>query len=102
METVEKITELTFAEDGTPANERYSMIWNFLRDNTHCIIEFKKKDGSFRSMPCTIDSNFMPPPAVTEFHKTRVIDYETMTVWCEDKHAWRAFKTMNVSRVKVA
>ena len=82
--------------------DRYHEIWSFLRDNTHCLVEFKKKDGSLRVMPCTLDSNFMPPPAVDEFHKTRLVDYETMTVWCEDKQAWRAFKTRNVLSIKVA
>lgn len=96
-------TELTFtSETEMPVQDRYHAIWQFLRDNTHCVVEFTKKDGTPRVMPCTTDTNFMPPPAVNEFHQTRLIDYETMTVWCEDKQAWRAFKTMNVSKVKVA
>jgi hypothetical protein len=98
---METLTELTFADEIT-VQDRYHSIWQFLRDNSHCIVEFTKKDGTFRSMPCTTDPNFMPPPAVNEFHQTKLVDYETMTVWCEDKQAWRAFKTMNVLKVKTA
>ena len=95
---------LQFNENEVEYNveDRYHDIWQFLRNNTHCIVEFKKKDGSLRVMPCTTDPNFMPPPAVNEFHKTRLVDYETMSVWCEDKQAWRAFKTRNVISIKVA
>ena len=96
------IKEATFSEGVQTAEERYLTLSAFFRDNSHCILEFKKKDGTLRTMPCTLDSNFMPIPAVNEFHQTRLLDFETMTVWCEDKQAWRAFKTMNVISIKVA
>jgi hypothetical protein len=100
--TEDMIKETKFEEGVMAATDRYHTIHEFLRNNSHCILEFKKKDGTLRTMPCTLDSNFMPPPAVNEFHQTRLVDYETMTVWCEDKQAWRAFKTMNVLSIRVA
>ena len=100
---MEQLNEVKFDIDSEqPVEERYRIIKDLIHSNTHCIVEFKKKDGTLRTMPCTLDTNFMPPPAVEKFHQTSLLDYTTITVWCEDKNDWRAFKTNNVISIKVA
>jgi hypothetical protein len=42
----------------------------------------------------------MPSEAIKEYHSTKPFDPETISVWCTDKQAWRAFKTMRVISIK--
>jgi hypothetical protein len=81
--------------------QRRAIILNEIKNKT-CIIEFTKVDGTKREMPCTLDTSLMPPPAVTEHHKTKLFKPEVMSVWCTDKQAWRSFRVENVISVKVA
>ena len=71
------------------------------RDNQILIVEFRKKNGELRTMECTLDSKLLPPADAEELHQTRIIDWETKSVWDMEKTAWRSFKTMNVISVKV-
>lgn len=85
-----------FTVDPTlPQRDRYQQISEQIRNNSKVIVDFKKKDGELRSMLCTIDPALLPPAVIQEFHKTRPSDCDTITVWCIDKAAWRAFKTDN-------
>jgi hypothetical protein len=52
-------------------------------------------------MPCTLRDGAMPARAVTENHKTRAYNPETLSVWCLDKSEWRSFRVMNVTNVKL-
>jgi hypothetical protein len=97
---MEHITEIKF--DTQPVEDKYRIIKDFIHSTTHCIVEFKKKDGTLRTMPCTLDTNFMPHHAVDKFHSTSILEYTTITVWEEDKQDWRAFKTDNVISIKAA
>lgn len=60
-------------------------------------VTFTKVNGESRTMPCTLDSKLMPPPVLVEFHKTKVYNPETLSVWCTDKSQWRSFRVSNVS-----
>jgi hypothetical protein len=64
-----------------------------------CEVTFIKKDGTVRTMPCTLDSALLPPQPLKEFHETRVYKPETLSVWCLDKMEWRSFRVANVTRI---
>ena len=78
---------------------RRAMIVEALKDKP-CEVTFTKVDGSLRKMPCTLDTRLMPPPAVTEHHKTKLFKPEVLSVWCTDKQAWRSFRVENVQRIR--
>ena len=66
-----------------------------------CEVVFVKKDGTVRTMPCTLREEAMPQREATTLHETKLYKPETITVWCLDKSEWRAFKTANVKEVRV-
>lgn len=76
-------------------DERRSRIVTALKDKIG-VVEFTKVDGTKRIMPCTLDTKYMPQVAVTEYHKTRLHNPATISVWCTDKEAWRSFRINNV------
>lgn len=64
-----------------------------------CDVTFTKINGEVRTMPCTLDSDLLPPEPLREFHRTKVYNPDTLSVWCLDKMAWRAFRVANVTKV---
>ena len=66
-----------------------------------CEVTFTKKDGTLRTMPCTLRKEAMPQREATALHETKLYKPETITVWCLDKSEWRAFKTANVREIRV-
>lgn len=64
-------------------------------------VTFTKVNGDVRVMPCTLKTDVIPQPAVTEHHKTSIYNPEVIRVWCTDIGAWRSFKTMNVTELKI-
>lgn len=85
--------------------DRYNLITAMLADYS-CVVDFKKINGDIRSMPCTQREDLMPVSSVVVADEIldngRQKNFETITVWCTDKSAWRAMKTANVTAVKVA
>ena len=82
--------------------QRYRDIMAFFRDHKVVEIEFIKKDGTLRSMLCTLDPTFMPERDQNEHHKTKLVDYTTVTVWDFESEGFRAFKTDNLISIKEA
>ena len=66
-----------------------------------CEVVFTKKDGTVRTMPCTLRAEAMPQREATALHETKLYKPETITVWCLDKSEWRAFKVANVQEIRV-
>ena len=81
------------------ADQRNGYLRSILKEDHE--ITFTKVDGTERVMPCTLRDGAMPPKAVTENHKTRAYNPETLSVWCLDKSEWRSFRVMNVTKVKL-
>jgi len=55
-------------------------------------VTFTKVNGDKRVMPCTLMASLMPvsdKPIVT---KDSSKETDSVSVWCTDKDAWRAFK----------
>ena len=60
-------------------------------------VVFIKKDGSERSMLCTLNPSMIPPVLGTS---TRKKNDNTVTVYDLDKDAWRSFKWDSVKSVE--
>lgn len=82
------------------ADQRNRYLLNLLSNNT-VEITFTKVDGSVRVMPCTLRSDVLPQPAIAEHHKTSIYNPEVVRVYCIDKSAWRSFRVMNVTELKI-
>jgi hypothetical protein len=94
---------LDFTNSEMPIEARFSAVKAMLADY-ECIIEFTKVNGELRTMPCTLRSDLMPPAGQMLHEDVVDIPANTgvITVWCTDKQAWRAMKTMNIISVKLA
>jgi hypothetical protein len=94
--------ELNFVDSTLSVEERYHAIKNMLTDY-ECVVTFTKVDGDTREMPCTLKEDAMP--VSTQVIKEDIADipnnFNVITVWCTDKQAWRAMRTMNVTNVKL-
>lgn len=92
---------LEFTEDSPlTTTERYVMLQEFLHAYSQCEVEFVKKDGEMRVMPCTIDATKIPAQPIKEaVVAIPTVNQSTITVWCTDKEAWRAFKTDNLRKI---
>lgn len=95
---------LDFTDSQMSEEERYNAIRSMLFDY-ECIVDFKKVNGELRSMPCTLKEDLMPVTAKIIKEDVVVTDkpvnYGLITVWCTDVQAWRAMKTMNVTKVSL-
>ena len=83
------------------AQERHTMITQLLRTTKAAVIEFRKKDGTLRTMTCTTDPTLLPV-TLAKVKATPIVNWELATVWDMNKASWRSFKTMNVISAKVS
>ena len=72
-----------------------------LLESHDCEVTFTKVDGTTRVMPCTLRADQLPAKPLTENSKSRTINHNSISVWCLDKREWRAFRTENVTCIKV-
>ena len=96
------MSEFNFNNDNPDYDEqeRWNQLFQLLGHN-ECEVTFTKVNGEIRTMPCTLKSELLPPQQLKEHHKTKVIDYKTLSVWCTDKNEWRRFRVSNVQHIKV-
>ena len=96
-------SKLNFTDSDLTIEQRYELISAMLNEH-ECVINFKKKDGELRTMPCTLRDDMLP--VATQVIKEDVVakpfNFETLTVWSTESQAWRAMKTMNIIDVDVA
>lgn len=64
-------------------------------------VTFTKVNGEVRIMPCTLLESVLPKSALQEHHKTSLYNPEVIRVWCTDISAWRSFRVMNVTDLKI-
>lgn len=62
-------------------------------------VEFKKKDGSLRTMRCTLQESFLPLVITTGGSREK--SENSLTVWSIDDAGWRSFIVENVKRIEV-
>lgn len=63
-----------------------------------CTVFFEKKDGSLRTMKCTLSRKLLPEQEEKETKKTE--NLETLSVWDLEKNAWRSFRLDKVKSVR--
>lgn len=86
--------------DNKTSQERYMIVSDFIRANKTAVVTFTKKDGTVRELFGTLDTAFLPEQAKQEHHKTKLIDWETFTIWDLEADGWRAFKTANLIKIE--
>ena len=65
-----------------------------LKDNV-MLVSFKKKDGTYRNMKCTLQENIIPKATKEDplsQKKIRALNEEVIPVWDIDKESWRSFR----------
>ena len=80
--------------------EKWREMFDTLANNL-CEVTFTKLDGTLRTMACTLKREFLPESALTEHHRTKVVNYNVLSVWCTDRQAWRSFRVENVMSLLV-
>ena len=63
------------------------------------VVEFKKVNGDYRKMTCTLVEDMLPPAKKDEpltQKKVREVNPEVVSVWDVDKKDWRGFRVANV------
>ena len=63
-------------------------------------VTFAKVDGEMRTMPCTLDEQYLPMVEVKEGKTKKEKRDETLSVWCTDKKEWRSFRVLNVVSIR--
>lgn len=63
-----------------------------LKEGVHTVV-FQKKDGTERTMKCTLDPNrLVPQTEKIAVSKVRVENPDVLAVWDIDKQSWRSFR----------
>ena len=60
--------------------------------NEQCRVTFKKKDGSQRTMLCTLNPKYLPEQSDWEEQTQRQTSNSHVIVWDLEKHNWRTFR----------
>ena len=94
---------LDFVDSTLSIEERYQSVKSILHEY-ECIVSFTKVNGESRDMHCTLREDLMP--VANQILKEDIVDIpknlNIITVWCEDISAWRAIRTMNITKVILA
>lgn len=87
---------------GNTTDERNQWLRSLLTEHV-CSVTFTKVNGEVRTMPCTLNSLFIPSVTVDadKPKKEKKVNTDNISVWCTDKQEWRSFKVMNVTQVSV-
>jgi hypothetical protein len=75
------------------------VIYDALRSGI-CEVTFTKVNGEKRVMPCTLNSDIVPPTKVEQLRESKKRSDDVISVWCTDKHAWRSFKLENFISIR--
>ena len=72
--------------------------------NNICVVVFEKKDGTERSMKCTLQESIIPEATREEplsQKKIRSLNEEVIPVWDTEKKGWRSFRIDSVKSFSV-
>lgn len=64
-------------------------------------VTFTKKDGTERTMNCTLKPEQLPEMPVTENKKVRKVNPDVLAVYDLDANGWRSFVIKSVKRVEL-
>lgn len=72
--------------------------------NNVCVVVFEKKDGTERSMKCTLQEGVIPEATKEDplsQKKIRSLNEEVIPVWDTEKNSWRSFRIDSVKSFSV-
>ena len=72
--------------------------------NNVCVVVFEKKDGTERSMRCTLQEGVIPEATKEDplsQKKIRSLNEEVLPVWDIEKNGWRSFRIDSVKSFSV-
>ena len=72
--------------------------------NNICVVVFEKKDGTERSMKCTLQESIIPEATKEDplsQKKIRSLNEEVIPVWDTEKNGWRSFRIDSVKSFSV-
>jgi hypothetical protein len=72
--------------------------------NNVCVVVFEKKDGTERSMRCTLQEGIIPEATKEDplsQKKIRSLNEEVIPVWDTEKNGWRSFRIDSVKSFSV-
>lgn len=72
-----------------------------LREEKEVHVFFTKKNGEYRDLRCTLNTQILPPKNPEEV-RTRNSNPDTLSVWDLDANNWRSFNIDTVERVTFA
>lgn len=69
--------------------------------NNIVIVDFLKKDGTLRTMLCTLKEDYLPPVEFENLMQDRKRPEDSIAVWDLDKEGWRSFRIDSIQRFKI-
>lgn len=72
--------------------------------NNVCVVVFEKKDGTERSMKCTLQEGIIPEATKEDplsQKKIRSLNEKVIPVWDTEKNSWRSFRIDSVKSFSV-
>jgi len=76
-------------------------IQTFLKENITSVL-FKKKDGTERTMKCTLKTDILPTYERKEGEPAKKKSDESLAVWDLEKESWRSFRIDSIISYSVA
>ena len=64
-------------------------------------IKFKKKDGSDRTMLCSLRKEFLPKQEINETKKVKKENENALAVWDLEKDSFRSFRIDSVTNYQI-
>lgn len=64
------------------------------------LVTFTKKDGTERTMRCTLNASSITTPSVPKEQSTRSVPTTSLAVYDVDKKEWRSFRWDSILEVK--
>lgn len=68
--------------------------------NESLLVTFTKKDGTERTMRCTLNASSIPTESNPKEQSTRSVPSSSLAVYDLDKKAWRSFRWDSILEVK--
>lgn len=90
----------TWADKMSDINEFRNWLQVMLKENIVTVV-FTKKDGTERTMKCTLRPDLLPETQINEDRATRKENMNVLSVYDLENEGWRSFLVENVMDIKV-
>lgn len=96
---MEKDFKLDYSAGNVSTEQKFVEIERFLKSNL-CHIEFTKKSGESSKMTATLLPFLIPQQILFEDTDSRIVKWDTITMWSTDRNGWRSIKTDLITSVE--